>query len=636
MPGICGIASRHSEVPDCELLNRMLLSMRHHAEDVVRLSAKEGESAGLGVVHLPFAADHQTPLETSELTAVFSGEIYNREELRNFLKTQGISVESAARDWEVFVAGVTQIGSEFLKQVDGKFCAAIWDRGQQKLFLITDKFGLKPIYHAEAESRLLFASEIKSLLCDSNVSRDQNPRGLAQFFSLGHFWNNDTFYDSIRVIPAATLAAYDLRTGKLECQRYWKMAPNRNLGELSENEWIERIDDRLKASVDAQTLDTEHLGIALSGGLDARTVLGLTDHKRVAMTCFSLGMEGSLDVNSARRLAGLAGYPYHFCTLDENFLGNFSRHLERMVELTDGHYLSQCIVLPTFPLIREWGIRVLLRGHAGELMHLHKAYNFSLDQSVRKIRGQQDLEAWLLKRLSAYMLEAVDGPLLVQADTQERERLVRESIREALEETSDWETPINRISQLFLTQRLRRETALSLMKFQSVTETRLPFMDSRLIELLLSCPPELRMGETLQAAILRRRIPEFLAPANSNTGARVGAPKLVRQAALFRMKVLGKLGFKGHQPYERLGLWLRTSLRTLVEEILLSSECLDRGVFVPETVRGVVKQHLGNQRNHTFLLLSMMIFEMGQRRFADQVPTPSLMPFSHIQPASRH
>ena len=141
-----------------------------------------------------------------------------------------------------------------------------------------------------------------------------------------------------------------------------------------------------------------------------------------------------------------------------------------MVELTDGHYLSQCIVLPTFPLIREWGIQVLLRGHAGELMHFNKAYNFSLDQSVFQIRQQKELEAWLLKQLSAYMLEAVDGQLLVQADTGQRESLVRESIQEALSETSAWETPVNRISHLFLTQRLRRETALSLMKFQSVTE----------------------------------------------------------------------------------------------------------------------------------------------------------------------
>lgn len=619
MPGLLGIVHGPSGRDDHALFDAMLESLRHHSEDVAQRLADAETPLALGSVHLPFAAAREKPLQRPHLRAVFSGEIYNREELVPLIQRQGISLDPQATIWEIFVIGVLQIGLPFLRAVDGKFAVAIWNQERQKLFLITDKFGLKPLYYTQAGERFLFASEIKALLCDGEVSRHQNVKGLAQFFSLGHFWNADTFYESIRVVPAASVAEYDLDSGQLRFERYWQMTPQPELSGLTQQEWIERIGDRLQASVAAQTQGTEHLGIALSGGLDARTILGLTDPSQVAMTCFSLGMEGSLDVRSARRLAGLAGYPYHVCTLDEKFLGEFSRHLERMVELTDGHYLSQCIVLPTFPLIREWGIQTLLRGHAGELMHLQKAYNFSLDASVGQIRSQTDLEQWLVQQLSAYLLESVEGPLLKEADSQERETLVQESLREALQETTEWTSPINRISQLFLTQRLRRETALSLMKFHSVTETRLPYMDSRLIELLLSCPPNLRRGETLQAAILRQRNPAFLAPPNSNTGARVGAPQLVRQAALFRMKVLAKLGVKGHQPYERLGLWLRTSLRPLVERVLLSPECLERGVFVPETVQSVVRQHLENQRNHTFLLLSLMIFEMGQRRFADRV-----------------
>ena len=484
-------------------------------------------------MHLGFAAQQQRPYQQGDLSAVYSGEIYNPKVLRRRLEEHGETLDGGVSIWEVFLTGVLRIRAPFLKEVDGKFCAAIWDRRHQKLVLVTDKFGLKPIYYTEDPARLIFASEIKGVLCDPHVSRNQNTRGLAQFFSLGHFWNNDTFYDAISVVPAATMAEYDLTSGQLAFECYWRMAPDPSLKHLSREEWIERIDGRLKSSVDAQTQNTEHLGIALSGGLDARTILGLTDHNQVEMTCYSMGMEGSLDVRSSQRLAALAGYPYHFCTLDENFLGNYSQHLERMVELTDGHYLSQCIVLPTFPLIQKWGIRVLLRGHAGEMMHLNKAYNFTLDKSAWAIRNQKSLEAWLEKRLSAYMLEAVDGPLLVEANAAERERLVRESIQDALVETRDWDTPINRISQLFLTQRLRRETALSLMKFQSVAETRLPLMDSQLIELLLSCPPELRMGETLQAAILRRRRPEFLAPANSNTVRKWERPDLSAKPRTF-------------------------------------------------------------------------------------------------------
>ena len=83
------------------------------------------------------------------------------------------------------------------------------------------------------------------------------------------------------------------------------------------------------------------------------------------------------------------------------------------------------------------------------------------------------------------------------------------------------------------------------------------------------------------------------------------------------MRVLAKLGVKGYQPYERLGLWLRRELRPLVTRILLGDCCLQRGLFRPDAVRLIVNQHFQNQRNHTFLLMAMMIYELGQQMFAD-------------------
>jgi asparagine synthase (glutamine-hydrolysing) len=82
------------------------------------------------------------------------------------------------------------------------------------------------------------------------------------------------------------------------------------------------------------------------------------------------------------------------------------------------------------------------------------------------------------------------------------------------------------------------------------------------------------------------------------------------------MKVLAKLGARGYQPYERLGLWLRRELRPQVQRLLLSDRCLGRGVFDPQTVRRVVENHFGGG-NHTFLIMALMIFEMGQREFID-------------------
>jgi hypothetical protein len=182
---------------------------------------------------------------------------------------------------------------------------------------------------------------------------------------------------------------------------------------------------------------------------------------------------------------------------------------------------------------------------------------------------------------------------------------------------ADVEQPLQRIWRLFLSQRLRRETPLSMLKFRSVVEPRMPILDAELIPLLLAAPTDLKLGEELQGHILRRHRPEFLRVPNANTGARVGASSWTQRAATFKMKVFRKLRIPGYQPYEKLGLWLRQELALIVREILLDSQTLDRGVFEPDGVRAVVRGHQEQGRNHTYLLLAMMIFELGLRRLVD-------------------
>ena len=74
------------------------------------------------------------------------------------------------------------------------------------------------------------------------------------------------------------------------------------------------------------------------------------------------------------------------------------------------------------------------------------------------------------------------------------------------------------------------------------------------------------------------------------------------------MKVLARLGVPGYQPYERLGPWLRQELRPFVERVLLSPTCLERGIFRPETIRAIVDNHVHNRRNHTYLILSLLLW----------------------------
>jgi hypothetical protein len=288
-----------------------------------------------------------------------------------------------------------------------------------------------------------------------------------------------------------------------------------------------------------------------------------------------------------------------------------------MVRLTDGHYLCQVIVMPTLPVYRELGIDALLRGHAGELMHMTKAYNFSLDAEALSAQDEAALEGWLFRHLQTYMLEGTGGRLFAAAHRGQMEDLARTSLRDCLRASRGVEPPVQRVWHLFLSQRLRRETAMSLEEFGAYVETRVPYLDNELVDALFDAPPRLKLGETIQAHILRRRRPDFLGVVNVNTGARMGAGRLARLFGKARQKVLAKLGVKGYQPYERLGLWLRRELRPLVGRVLLDPRCLERGIFDPQTVREVVDQHTSARRNHTFLIMAMMTFELGQRAFVD-------------------
>ena len=617
MPGIFGFASQTAG-DQADLLAEMARRLMHHSwyRQETRLAA--AGRVGLGRVSLGriYTAPQPAANEDGTMLAVLAGELLDVAEPRAELARADHCLRSESFA-ELLIHGYGQEGAAFFRRLSGKYAAAMWDAKGERLLLVNDRFGMKPLYYAHVPGKLLFASEIKALLSDPEVSRARNVRGLAQLFTFGQLLGEETLLEGVRLLPPGGVLTYDATTDTVEVDRYWRLAEWATNETYSRQEWLDRIDEQFARAVTRRVGGDGNLGIALSGGLDARTILAVIDHSKVPVKTVSLGVDGSLDHASAAQMARLVGCEHHRYVLNDRFLSRFDEHLRTMVNLTDGHYLDQCIVLPTLPLYRELGIDVLLRGHAGELMHMNKAYNFSLDAAAWGIRSEAELEGWLFGHLSAYMLDDVAGPLLAGTSRGEFEELARKSLQECLAESAVVEPQLQRIWHLFVSQRLRRETAASLAMFESVVETRVPFLDEGLTPLLMSAPAELKVGDAIQTHILRHRRPEFLKVVNANTGTRMGAGPLWQKASTFKLRALAKLGVKGYQPYERLGLWLRRELRGLVRDLLIDDRCLERGVFCPDTVRSVVRGHQEAGRNHTYLLMAMMIHELGQRQFVD-------------------
>jgi asparagine synthetase B (glutamine-hydrolysing) len=489
----------------------------------------------------------------------------------------------------------------------------IWDGRSGTLIVANDRFATRPLYWTEAAGTVLFAAEIKALFAERRVSRALSSRGLGQLFTFGQFLGTESLFDGIRVLAPGQALTFSPGRGHADVTGY---APaSEHPSARSEQEWVAAIDERLVAAVSLRTSHSTRLGLSLSGGLDARTLLALVDRK-VELNTVSLGIPGSIDHRSAARLAQLSGHNHHEFSLDQAFLARFREHLIEMVRLTDGQYLDQGIVMTTLPRYRELGIRTLLRGHAGELMHMNKAYSYSLDAEALAIKTREALADWLQRQLSAYMVGALEGPLFTR-QYQEASELARQSLADALASESLDGAPVRLVWPLFVHQRLARETALSMHKFRSFVEVRLPYLDEHLIPWLIAAPESLKLGDRLQTEILRRHMPAFLAVVNANTGAPMGAGSVRTRAAWLKMKVYSRLGVPGYQPYERLGLWLSRELRPMVHDLLFSERFNDRSVFEPQTVRTLVDEHEARRKNHTFLLMALMIFELGQRALVD-------------------
>ena len=602
MPGLCGFTGADPLTGRTGLLDEMVRRLRRY--DWYRSGRHVDPAARveLARVSLGDALDAEGPAVDADgrSAALLDGEIYGASNTR-------------AQSQLLAAAGDDRALEAHLRGLHGMFAAALWDAPRRRLLLCSDRYGMKPLYFAHTPGRFVFGSEIKAVLADPGVSRRNDRQGLVDFFSYGQLLRENTFFEAIRLLPAAWVLEYTVDDDRVRVRRYWTLASKGPRDDRTDDEHVARLGDLFKAAVERRLSGGASVGVSLSGGLDARTVLGAIDESKHPTITLCVGIPGSIDQIAARQMAAITGSRHHDITLDAGFLAHFDEHLRHLVSLTDGHYLSQVISVPTLARYRELGVDVLLRGHAGELLHMSKAYNFSMDDEAFGITDEATLEGWLRRRLRGWMVDGLEGsPLagLTRAEFVERADL---SLRACLDEASHVEPLLHRIWHMFLAQRLRRETAMSMLEYSQYLRVRLPYLDNDVVDALFDMPPTLKRGERIQAALLARFRPAFLDIVNANTGTRIGAGEMRRRLSTLRKRALAKLGVPGYQPYERLGLWLKRELRPLVEGVLLSERCTDRGVLDPDTVRRTLTAHLDGQANHTYPIMAMLIVEVGQR-----------------------
>jgi asparagine synthase (glutamine-hydrolysing) len=201
------------------------------------------------------------------IATIFNGEIYNFTELRNSLISRGYRFSSNG-DCEVISNLYHLYGKDFVHHLRGMFAIAIWDSREEKLILVRDRVGKKPLLYSYHEGELIFASEARALL-RAGVSRDVDFDALHQVMRVGYINAPLTAYKDICSLPPATIAKF--QNGELSLERYWKL-------DLTEKEkWdyeesLERVKTSLLDAVQIRTVSERTVGAYLSGGVDSSLV----------------------------------------------------------------------------------------------------------------------------------------------------------------------------------------------------------------------------------------------------------------------------------------------------------------------------------------------------------------------------
>ncbi len=279
----------------------------------------ESQQASLGIRRLAIVdpATGQQPVfnEDRTLVCVFNGEIYNHVELRQQLIAQGHQFRTHHSDTETLVHLYEQYGLDFPNHLNGMFAIAIWDIRAERLILVRDRAGIKPLYIAEQPGRgLVFGSEPKVLLAHPDVSSAPDFTALGHYFSLKNIPTPQSAFADIGQVRPGELVVW--KKGKLERKRWWSLR-YREDPQMGIEDAAAEIRRLLFDSVRLQMAMDVPFGAYLSGGVDSSTVVGimaqLHDHPvRTYTLVYEDGSTGkSADQQFAREVAAMYGTDHH-------------------------------------------------------------------------------------------------------------------------------------------------------------------------------------------------------------------------------------------------------------------------------------------------------------------------------------
>jgi asparagine synthase (glutamine-hydrolysing) len=631
MCGIAGIVERDPARPvDPGALGRMVDTLRHRGPDDEGTFLQPGVGLGMRRLSIIDVVGGHQPLasEDGAIRVVANGEIYNHVELREDLIARGHRFGSCS-DIEVIVHGYEEFGIEVLKRLRGMFAFALWDGPNRRFFAARDRAGEKPLYYTQTPKRLLFASEIKALLVQSDVSRRVDFEALDQFLTYEYVLTPRTMFADVRTVPPAHYLLYE--RGAVKIERYWDVTsiPTR---EWSDGDAAEALREALGRAVAGQMMSEVPLGAFLSGGIDSSAIVGLMTEASAVDTgpvnTFSMGFEASSynELPYAREVAARFGTHHREGMVNPNLADLF----ERLVTHFDQPF-ADVSLFPTYLVsqIARKHVTVALSGDGGdELFGGYDTYQaealaqriamvipdvaMPLLAGVAAILPPSEKKKGLVNKARRFMQGLATAPSSIAQyrwmtflDTGAKRRFYTPALQSALVD-SDVYAPIRRHlrgahTDDLLNRQLYTDLQVYLaddimvkvdrMSMATSLETRSPFLDVDVMELAFSMPGHLKIRHGERKYVLKRAMRDLLP-----------------ESILTRPKEGFSIPMKS---------WLRREWAPMMQDLLGPDRVSRRGWFEPAEVARRVDEHKAGTSNHAHQLFSLMVLERWAQTFLD-------------------
>ncbi len=620
MCGICGFTWENKE-----LIETMTEIITHRGPDAGGTFVGKGVSLGnrrLSIIDLRDEGNQPIFNEDKSICIVYNGEIYNFPELKKELLSKGHRFYSNT-DTEVIVHAYEEFGEDCLHKFNGMFAFAIYDMPKRKLFLARDRIGIKPLYYYWDHEKLIFGSEIKSILQCGEIEKNVDLQSLYYYLGYEFVPGPATMFQNIYKLNPGHYLLY--KEGKLEVNRYWDLKFHRNR-ETSQYYYVEKLRDLIDSSVKLRLISDVPVGVFLSGGLDSSTVVAfMKKHFGGRLHTFSIDYDDKSysEIEYAKFVAKYYDTDHHILNIKDITPQDVEKSIWHLDEpMTD---LS---AIPFYMISHKarQTVKVCLSGEGGDEVFAgydrFKAskfyYNYYTKLLPNFVRNKIIIplvdalpDTKKKKGLINITKRFIDGAKLpddgfhmkwqyFSNETLEKS-LYSPSIKQKITlnglhlikecaERCDCDDRLSR--ELYIDTRFTMPDSVLMkvdkMSMASSLEVRVPFLDHRILEFSASIPSELKLKGFQTKYIFRETIKDIL------------PDKIVHR---------GKQGYSF--PSKN---WLRYQMKDFMMEEINSCALL-KEVLNMDYVNVLINEHLSWKKNHNHVLWALLNVALWHKKF---------------------